>query len=460
MKQSVSKLISILFVMVFALVGCGDSINGKTSEKDSSSSSELAPGTTIYYNSRPSSGNTTTNNSKPGDNVSSSNQSSSGYNITVQSKPESSQEVSSSSDQKEENIKYIKYNFKHLANTYAKLTQDKSLRVGFLGGSVTDGTGATNAATDGWPRLVCKSLAEEYDAFVDERRQSIGGTGSYFGAFRYTTDIGDTSKKQPDLLFIEFAINDNYIGDSYEQVVKNSESLIRKAYSLNPKMDIVYVLTFDKGRRLEDYEQLRAHKDVAAKYGLLCINLREILGPTIDFSANYSDDVHPNTAGYQTYANEIIFRLMECMPQRSEGIAKVTPKNKTLPKPMSDYYKNLKLVKSSDIDLKKSKNWKHEDIDFSYVGRRYGGLVSASKNGAKLVIKFKGDEFALVYNGGPDMGKVDVSIDGGEAIEINAFMNYNNPRIKRIPVSGSGEHTVTVTLKGNKTFHLGAYTYD
>ncbi len=458
------KLLAILmsFTMLFTLVACGDSETESGKVKESSvqlPQESLPPGTTIYYNSRPESSKDTATSSQSGS--SSQNVTSQRPGITIQSKPESSSEqtpTSSDTVNTETPTKYINYKFEYLANTYAKLTQDKKLNVAFMGGSVTDGTGASNPKNDGWPRLVCKHLADAYGANVVENRKSIGGTGSYFGAFRYTNDIGGTAKQQPDLLFIEFAINDSYIGESYDQVVKNSESIVRKALSLNPKMDIVYVLTFDKGTKNADYEQLKAHKAVAEKYGFLCINLRELLGETIDFKANFADDVHPNTKGYETYGNMIGSMILSYMPNLNDGIARVTPKNKVLPKtPMSDYYKNLKLVKSNKINLSKSTGWVHSGNGFSYVGGSYGGKLVASK-GAKLVFEFTGSELALVYDAGTN-GKVSVTVDGGAATEINANYSYSNPKTARIPISKNGKHKVEVTVtEGN--FEIAAYTFD
>ncbi len=352
------------------------------------------------------------------------------------------------------------YNFKYLSNTYAKLVNNKELNVAFVGGSVTDGTGSTCPKTDGWPRIICDNLAREYSASVKENRQSIGGTGSYFGAFRFMHDIG-SSETVPDLFFIEFCINDFYNGETYESVYKNSESLVRKAYSLNPKMDIVYVLTFDELRRHEDYAQLCAHKAVAEKYGLLCINLREKLGPIINFKENYDDGVHPNTKGYIIYAWEIYKSFMEHMPKRSENIPPMPIEEKVLPQ-ADGYYKNLNLVESTLIDLKNSDGWQYEDREFSYVNRKYGGMVSTKKAGARLDIFFKGDEFALLYNAGPNMGKIDISVDGEYVTELDPDLSYNNPKTRRVPIKSYGEHTVTLMFKGEngKEFHLAAYLYD
>jgi lysophospholipase L1-like esterase len=440
-------------------------VNSSTPTNSNASVNNSSSNTNTSVNNSSSNTNSSVNNSSSSTSTNANPNTSSSKpqpSITVTSKPtpsnpSSNPTQSNSSSKPEEEIKYIDYDFKYLNNTYYKLINDKKLTVAFIGGSVTEGTGAKNPTTDSWPRKICEKLTAEYGANVIEKKQSIGGTGSYLGAFRYTHDVAPLN---PDLLFVEFAINDKYNGESYDQVVKNSESIIRKAYEINPKIDIVYVLTFDKARKDADYDQLRAHKDVAEKYGLLCINLRELLGPTIEFPTYYDGDVHPNTSGYKIYASTIYDELMKHMPRKRDGIAKTTLKENSLPDPISNYYKNLNFVPSQKIDLTNIKNWKHSASNFSYIGKKYGGYISATKSGAKFVIKFTGDEFALLYNAAPTMGIIEVSVDGGAPVSINAYKAYSNPPIKRIPVSGNKKQTVTITLKGNKEFQIAAYMYN
>lgn len=426
-------------------------VSSESSQKENSAANSSSQNSTV--SSRPTQSTPSKTTTTSGNNTTSSKPQ---YSISVNQKPVQSEE--SSSNASSEKVTYIDYKFKKLENTYYHLTKDKILKIAFIGGSVTDGTGADNPSTDSWTRKICDKLKAEYGASVIEEKQSIGGTGSYFGAFRYAHDVGRTN---PDLLFVECAINDCYKKDSYDQVVKSSESIVRQAYARNPKIDIVYVLTFDEHRKDADYEQLRAHKDVAKKYGLLCINLRELLGPSIEFGAYYSDDVHPNTEGYALYASTIYDELMKYMPRKRAGIAKAKLKERTsFPEPLSDYYKNPTLVPSNEMDLPASTKWEFKSDAFSYIGKKYGGFVSANEDGAKLTINFKGNEFALVYNAAPTMGTVLVSVDGGAPITLDAHRDYSNPAPLKIPVSGNKEHTVTITLKGDKEFQIAAYTYN
>ncbi len=362
------------------------------------------------------------------------------------------------------------YDFKYLANTYAALTSGKKVvNVAFTGGSVTSGTGTSDEKRFGWPKLVCDSLAKEFGATIIENRMSIGGTGSYFGAFRYEYDLVKSKNAQPDLLFIEYAINDRYNNYSYNDVVKHSESLVRKAYSLNPKIDIVFVLVFDKQTTRIDYDQLKAHKAVAEKYGLLCINLREILGPTIKFAQNFSDDVHPNKTGYELYAKTILESIYNCIPRASEGIAHPTVQNKVLPTAMGKYFENMNLVSADRIDLSGGNGWALSNNSFSYIGNKYGGKVRASEAGSKLVIEFTGDEFGLVFDHGTK-GEIEIKVDGKKAKvksdnssvytdTLTANYSYSNPKTAKVEISSSGKHTVEITLiKG--AFDIAAYLYN
>jgi len=87
---------------------------------------------------------------------------------------------------------------KGLPNFKAKLDAGKNVRIAYLGGSIT--------AAPGWRVLSRDWFQEKYpQAKVDEIHAAIGGTGSDLGVFRLQNDA---LQHKPDLLFIEFAVND------------------------------------------------------------------------------------------------------------------------------------------------------------------------------------------------------------------------------------------------------------
>src|SRR5580698_5367485 len=93
-----------------------------------------------------------------------------------------------------------------LPNVLAKLKAGQEVRVGYLGGSIT--------AAPGWRVKSLKWLQEQYPAAkLSEINAAIGGTGSDLGVFRAQHDV---LQFKPDLLFVEFAVNDG--GAAPEQI--------------------------------------------------------------------------------------------------------------------------------------------------------------------------------------------------------------------------------------------------
>ena len=86
-----------------------------------------------------------------------------------------------------------------LPNVLAKLkTKGAEIRIGYLGGSIT--------AQEGWRPKTLAWFQKTYpDAKVRQINAAIGGTGSDLGVYRLKQDVLD---HKPDLLFVEFAVND------------------------------------------------------------------------------------------------------------------------------------------------------------------------------------------------------------------------------------------------------------
>jgi hypothetical protein len=93
-----------------------------------------------------------------------------------------------------------------LANSQYLLTQKKAYNVAYYGGSITQGTGATDEEKNSWRALTTAWLKSTYpDANITEIEAAKGGTGTYFGKMRADFELLNYN---PDLVFIEFAVND------------------------------------------------------------------------------------------------------------------------------------------------------------------------------------------------------------------------------------------------------------
>ncbi len=205
---------------------------------------------------------------------------------------------------------------------------DTDLRIVYLGGSVTEGVGSIRHDTDSWRALVGQyftDLGEKYGKTVTNINAAIGATGSYFGAYRFYRD-GLFKEGAPDVLFIEFSINDVYDSLDGEAAALYYESIIRQSYAINPYIQIIPVFTTDinfvnsyLATGDEDNECFREHHAVAVHYFLPELNVGCILADKMadeagkrSFTDNdpvwdkyITDTCHPTNEGYKVYANAI-----------------------------------------------------------------------------------------------------------------------------------------------------------
>lgn len=210
--------------------------------------------------------------------------------------------------------------------------KDTDLRIVYLGGSVTRGAGATSADETSWRALVGKWFTDTvgtgtaYNKTVTNIDAAIGATGSYFGAYRFYRD-GKCDEGTPDVLFLEFSINDGYDSINGTQAAIYYESIIRQAYKINPKIQIIPVFTTDVTfannylkNGTEGWDCFEAHRRLAEHYKLPQVNIGRALVDAMAAESGQStfaasdaiwkkyvtDSCHPNDAGYKIYADTVI----------------------------------------------------------------------------------------------------------------------------------------------------------
>ena len=193
----------------------------------------------------------------------------------------------------------------NLANTYYNLTANKKLNVAFIGGSVTNGTGGTDGYC--WRSDVTDWFKAKFpSATITDTNAGIGSSSSYYGYYRLDEYV---LAKNPDLVFVEFAINDTYNSMTETESATYMEGIIRKIRSANANTDIVIVLTGDKRYLTSDFSLAKVHAKLANFYGIISINVFESLKAVVNSGKSWeslvTDVVHPNNEGYKIYANTI-----------------------------------------------------------------------------------------------------------------------------------------------------------
>ena len=336
-----------------------------------------------------------------------------------------------------------------LSNSFYRLTRDKELNIAYFGGSVTSGYGSSSTDKR-WASLVTQHIKSKFsDANINELNAAIGGTGTAFGAYRAVADMKLESYK-PDLVFIEFAIND--IIDNTEAVdsKKYLETIIRTVYTYSPNANIVLVFITSSGSKGEDFGQLKAHREIAEQYNIPCVNVGKALCAEIDkyLDMNYVDEkhpewlkyfidtVHPNDAGYAKYASYIINYLDKVFYQGREVDAIIETKypeksvTETLIKP-----EMFNAVGKGNIG------------NFSVSNE---GYLRTSTDGSTLTLKFTGNSLKMWCFAGPMSANVEYSIDGNELKSISMKKDSQNHKIFVFADNLTDtEHTVKMTFKKN-----------
>ena len=200
-----------------------------------------------------------------------------------------------------------------LGRTFEKLRQGGSLTIGYLGGSITAGSGASKPEQTSYRALTTRWFRGQFPrAQIAEVNAAIGGTGSDLGAFRCGRDL---LSRNPDLVFVEFAVNDG--GMKEARVLRSMEGIVRQVRRANPAAEMVFLYTIQKTSMAEVYDKgelphtVRWHERVAEAYRIPSLNLGQIIWQTVkDGKATWADllpdNVHPS--------DEADFGISGCAP--------------------------------------------------------------------------------------------------------------------------------------------------
>ena len=345
-----------------------------------------------------------------------------------------------------------------LPNLFAKIQAGETIKVGYLGGSIT--------AAAGWRIQSREWLARTYpDASFEEIHAAIGGTGSDLGVFRLGNDV---LRHRPDLLFVEFAVNDGSAAP--ERIHKAMEGIVRQTWQADPATDICFVYTLSEPmlpdlkagkmpRAASAMEELADHYAIASiHFGVEVVRLLE--SGELIFKAPKpadlasakpmvfsSDGVHPHDlTGHKVYS-EAIARCWPAIEAASGDAAAHVPGEPL----RADNWEKAKQVPITPAML--SGDWQKLPADH-HIGKRFAKnmpeIHHATRAGATLTFTFDGTTASVFDIVGPDGGPLDIQIDDEpvrSAKRIDGYCTYH--RMSRLPLATEiepGRHSVTVTL--------------
>ena len=200
--------------------------------------------------------------------------------------------------------------WRKLAACMARAARGEELTIGFLGGSITQGSLASAEDKTYAYRVYrwwCDAFLQAEFHYVNG---GIGGTCSCFGAARA---VGDLLMYQPDVVVVDFSVNDKGETPEEESFYQETyEGLLRRIVSW-PSSPAVLVLNnvyYDSGKTMQD-----RHNAVAEHYRVPFVSIKDSIYRKMK-EGRYSleeltpDGLHPNELGHELVAGEVI-RLLE-----------------------------------------------------------------------------------------------------------------------------------------------------
>lgn len=244
-------------------------------------------------------------------------------------------------------------NITRLKNLMKRAANGESLVIGFLGGSITQGSLSSTPKTcyaylvyEWWK----KSFPNAAFSFVNG---GIGGTTSHYGGARAWKDV---LCYRPDIVTVDFSVND----DANEFFEETYEGTLRRLLAA-PSAPAVVVLNnvfYDTGKNAQDY-----HNRIADHYGIPHVSIKDTVYPDVESGkivrADITpDNLHPNDKGHRLVADEIC-KLLDSIKAEveEEAIAGENIEDKSmkteesivLPEPLTENaYEHSRLIQIQD----------------------------------------------------------------------------------------------------------------
>ena len=343
-----------------------------------------------------------------------------------------------------------------LQNSLHKFEEEKKGTVAFIGGSITQ--------MNGYRPILAEWLEERFPktkfTFINA---GISSTCSTSGAFRLRSHV---LEKDVDLLFVEFAVNDDQdAAHTLENAVRGMEGIIRQARTHSPDMDIIGTHFVNLGmldliKQGKNPVSVEAHNKVHEHYEIPTNYVARELADQIKaetFTWQEYGGVHPKKPGNTLAAQGAIAIMKEAWSK--ETVNKVSPH--PLPEKVLDKgsYIHGHFLSGCSVSLNDGfiwhvPNWKSIPGGFrsTFAGMK---LFCAEKPGAKTVIKFSGNTLAAYVLAGPDAGILEVEVDGKSHGKVDIHHHYSRglhyPRTVILATDlPEGEHTATLKISKDK----------
>lgn len=300
--------------------------------------------------------------------------------------------------------------------------------VAFVGGSIT--------FNPGWRDELCTWLKQQYPhvqfSFVTA---AIPSLGSVAHVFRLQQDL--LQKANPDLVFVEAAVNDRGNGTDSITQVRSLDGIVRQIKLNNRNTDVV-MMSFADPDKTGDYNkgivpvEIINHEAVAAHYQSPSINLGKEVHDRIENNELNWDhdfkDIHPAEYGQHLYFTTIQYLLQQCLstaPAAGEKAAGKLPAAMNKATFQKGHYYALSHART-DSGWVYYKDWAPNDGLSTRDGYVHVPVLASDKPDATLRLPFTGTAAGIAVIAGGDAGTISYAIDNGAYRELDLYTVHSS----------------------------------
>ncbi|MFG6393371.1 MAG: SGNH/GDSL hydrolase family protein [Lachnospiraceae bacterium] len=234
-----------------------------------------------------------------------------------------------------------------------KAKSGEDVTLAYIGGSITQGAGATPINTECYAYKSYQLFKEKFGKGnnVHLIKAGVGGTPSELGMIRFERDVLRNYTVKPDIIVIEFAVNDEgdeTKGDCYE-------SLVRKALNLPYKPAII--LLFSVFANDENLQERMI--PVGYNYNLPMVSIKNAVTPqfykkpgegkVLTKNQFFYDIYHPSDAGHTIMADCLMYLMEQAVNIKNTSTGTEDADMAVLPAPViGNTFENVKLLDKKD----------------------------------------------------------------------------------------------------------------
>lgn len=321
-------------------------------------------------------------------------------------------------------------------NINEKFMGKDEITVAFIGGSITVG-GQASCPENKYVTLVSNWFSQNLqNKKINFVNAGVGGTGSALGVFRLNKDV---ISKNPDMVFIEFAVND--MDRDINESMCTVEGIIRRLMEMKNPPYVFFIYTTNKDKMGVGQ---KSHQKIADYYSLPSADLQEHVWSRVknlefEILDIMPDGIHPNDKGHKIYADFIIKILSENPKAFSKPLKKENP--------FCGYkFNNPSLASYSKAKL--TGDWQEEDTGFKNAFEK---AICSNTPGSSINFEFYGRSIGLFHMSCQDGGIIDIYLDGELIKTVDTYKNM------RVPYSlfqkfnlENKKHTLNITVNGEK----------